>query len=442
MVRNYVETCRSCHAAIPNTCLQPLKPNLLPDRPWQYVHADFKGPIGAQYYLHVVIDQYSKYPEVDIVKSTSFEKLKPCLDRLMASHGIAEKLSTDNGSPYFSTEMKEYTKQLGVKHEPVTPDPQSNIFAENVVKILCKFIHSTIAERKNPKTELQNFLPTYHSTPHTMTGKSPAEMLYGQTLKTKLLQIFTKKESHDQTKVCGYHNAKKLQQKANFDRHQQGKDKHIKIGDKILIRQPKATTKPSFDPSSYQVTQINGNRITAQRHNQKRVHDKNHIKLLKDRPNYLKPSWNKNTSTTPTNYADFDIEGKIINKCNVTHPSTLSTPSLPYALTPAISEIPTVVQSSKNTSDISNPQIPYHKLSTSLFNITSEDQDNMQSLLSNLFNNTTQSINNNIITPPQNDNNRMFQSHNVQLSWNKELNSGPVVVREGEKEDEIQNKII
>ena len=77
-----------------------------------------------------------------------------------------------------------------------------------------------------------------------------------------------------------------------------------------------------------------------------------------------------------------------------------------------------------------------------MFNITSEDQDNMQSLLSNLFNNTTQSINNNIITPPQNDNNRMFQSHNVQLSWNKELNSGPVVVREGEKEDEIQNKII
>ena len=137
---------------------------------------------------------------------------------------------------------------------------------------------------------------------------------------------------------------------------------------------------------------------------------------MKDRPNYLKPSWNKNTPTTPTNCNDFDIEGKIINKHNVTHPSTLSTPSLPYASTPATSEIPTVVQSRENTSDIPNPQIPYHKLPTSMFNITSEDQENMQSSLSNLFNNTTQSIDNNIITPPQNDNNRMLRSHNVQLS--------------------------
>ena len=72
-----------------------------------------------------------------------------------------------------------------------------------------------------------------------------------------------------------------------------------------------------------------------------------------------------------------------------------------------------------------------------MFNITSEDQENMQSLLSNLFNNTTQSIDSNIITPLQNDNNRMLRSHNVQLSWNKELNSGPVVVREEEKDDEI-----
>ena len=156
---------------------------------------------------------------------------------------------------------------------------------------------------------------------------------------------------------------------------------------------------------------------------------------MKDRPNYLKPSWNKNTSTTTTNYADLDIKGKIISKHNATHPSTLSTPSLPYALTPAASENSNVVQSSENTSAIPNPQIPYHKLPTSLFNITSEE--NMQSLLSNLFNNTTQSIDNDIITPPQNVKNRILRSHTVQLSWSKELNSGPIVVKEGEKDDEI-----
>ena len=116
--------------------------------------------------------------------------------------------------------MKEYIYQTArLQHEPVTPeDPQSKRFAESFVKILCKFIHPTIAEGKDSKTELQNFLLIYHST-RTTTGKSPAEMLYGCTLKTKLPQNFTKKEPHDQTKVRGYHNAKKLQQKANLDRY-------------------------------------------------------------------------------------------------------------------------------------------------------------------------------------------------------------------------------
>lgn len=41
------------------------------ERPWQKLHADFKEPIGEQYCLHIIVNQYSKYSEVDIFKSTS-----------------------------------------------------------------------------------------------------------------------------------------------------------------------------------------------------------------------------------------------------------------------------------------------------------------------------------------------------------------------------------
>ena len=164
--------------------------------------------------------------EVDIFKSTLFKKLKPHLDKIIATHGIPEKLTTDNGSPYFCTELEEYTKRLGIQHDPVSlEDPQCNGFAKSFVKILCKFIHSTIAEGKDPQAELQHYLLIYRSTPHTTTGKSPAELLYGQTLKTMLPQIFTKKESHDKAKVQEYHNAKNLQQRANFDKHHRAKEK-------------------------------------------------------------------------------------------------------------------------------------------------------------------------------------------------------------------------
>ena len=53
----YVETCVSCLASVPNTCPEPLKPNFLPDRPWQKLHADFKGPIGSKYYLFTLATQ-------------------------------------------------------------------------------------------------------------------------------------------------------------------------------------------------------------------------------------------------------------------------------------------------------------------------------------------------------------------------------------------------
>ena len=180
----------------------------------------------------------------------------------------------------------------------------------------------------------------YCSTPHTATGKSPAELLYGQTLEAKLPQIFTKKESHDKAKVWEY-NTKKLQQKANFDKHHQAKEKHLETGNKILIRQTK-TTKPPFDPLTYNVTQVNGNRITAEHDNKKQVRDKNHVKLLKGHPNYLKPSWDKTTSIYSTNYANFDIEGKIVNKHVATSSVMIPTPNLPGDITPVAYETPNI----------------------------------------------------------------------------------------------------
>ena len=54
----------------------------MPGGPWQEVAVDFKGPIGGTkgYYFHVAIDTYSRYPEVQVVKSTSFNKLEAVLD--------------------------------------------------------------------------------------------------------------------------------------------------------------------------------------------------------------------------------------------------------------------------------------------------------------------------------------------------------------------------
>lgn len=399
-VKLFVQSCLPCNAAIPNVTPQPLQPNLLPDRPWQCLHADFKGPIGSKYYLHVIIDQYSKYPEVDIVKSTSFAALEPCLDRIIASHGIPERISTDNGSPYFGHEMAEYTKRNGIKHDPVTPeDPQSNGFAESFVKLLCKFLHTKIIEGQDPKKELQNYLLLYRATPHSSTGKSPAEMLNGRKIKTKLPQVFSSAESQEKQKIRQYHNEKKLQQKTYFDRRRNAKNTPVNHGDKVLIRQKKTTINSPFDPKPYKVIKVVGNRVTAERGESKRTRDKNYIKVLKPRPVELIPSWENGNNAQRTNYNDLDIEGINIYK---------------EILPQDIEEV--------------------EEQPNSLFAIDEEEENRMNEMFQNIYSiNNTHDIPSQCSTVTESPSKRVLRalrSHNKNLTWNKNMNSENVIIEQ------------
>ena len=86
-VLDYVQSCNACLSAVPQVATVPMQSNLLPECPWQYLNADFMGPIGGEFCFHIVIDQYSKYSEVDIVSSTSFKSLRPKLDRIFSGNG-------------------------------------------------------------------------------------------------------------------------------------------------------------------------------------------------------------------------------------------------------------------------------------------------------------------------------------------------------------------
>ena len=110
MVRSYVKSFLPCQTASPRTGQEPLKPKMLPDRPWQLIHADFKGPVGGRYYPHTFIDQYTKYPVVDIMISTSWEDMEPVVERMLAMFGNVEGLTKDGGVPYSSKELARYMK--------------------------------------------------------------------------------------------------------------------------------------------------------------------------------------------------------------------------------------------------------------------------------------------------------------------------------------------
>merc|ERR1712002_75100 len=103
MVEEKVKSCLPCQAAQTDggERTEPLRMTPLPGGPWQEVSADFLGPLPTGEYLLVVIDEYSRYPEVEVVTSTSSKATLPALDAIFARQGIPVlTLKSDNGPPF------------------------------------------------------------------------------------------------------------------------------------------------------------------------------------------------------------------------------------------------------------------------------------------------------------------------------------------------------
>ena len=189
--------------------------------------------------------------------------------------------------------MERYAIEKGFALTPVSPeDPKGNGFAENFVKFLCKMVHTSVIDGKDPKLEIFNYLLQYRATPHTTTGLSPAEMLFGRKIHTKLPRISVPKESEVDKDVRKKHDQKKLKQKDQHDKRHQAKEKLVEIGDQVLIQRKKSTVNSPFDPDPFTVTGVDGNKVSMERKDgTSRIRDKNQIKVVPKRPKDLIPTW-------------------------------------------------------------------------------------------------------------------------------------------------------
>ena len=71
------KTCKSCHGcqlvSAPSKP-EPMTRTQLPDAPWEHLAADFMGPLPSCDYLFVLVDYYSRYKVVEIIRSATSEK--------------------------------------------------------------------------------------------------------------------------------------------------------------------------------------------------------------------------------------------------------------------------------------------------------------------------------------------------------------------------------
>ena len=138
-VKDMIGSCIACQAnSHPNPPI-PLKMNDLLREPWHTIHLDLCGPFPTGEYVLVAIDAYSRFPEVEVIHSTSAKATILKLERIFSTHGLPEIIKSDNGPPFTSTEFKTYMQEKGIQHQRITPLwPQANSEAEDFMKPMKK----------------------------------------------------------------------------------------------------------------------------------------------------------------------------------------------------------------------------------------------------------------------------------------------------------------
>ncbi|XP_031333839.1 uncharacterized protein K02A2.6-like [Photinus pyralis] len=231
------DLCRNC-AACNSVRPLPQKTELhiwkWPQNSWERIHLDFLGPFKGSKYL-VITDAHTKWLEVLKMNLTTAEKTIEALRSIFARFGLPKFVCSDNGPPFNSVELHNYFHCNGITHILTAPyHPSSNGQAENSVKLVKQYFKKCLHENKSYDFGLQKFLFDYRNSLHSTTNKSPAELMFGRRLRTRLdlVRPYTADivQSNQQRQIRNYG----------------GKDKRVEIGDNVLFRDFSNPLKPSW----------------------------------------------------------------------------------------------------------------------------------------------------------------------------------------------------
>ncbi|XP_015777860.1 PREDICTED: mucin-2-like [Acropora digitifera] len=207
-LRTSARTALLVHNMHANILENHLSPTQFPHFPGKLVSQDLFALNGSAYLISV--DHY----ELDRLPSIQSSSVIQATKQHFSRHGVPHTLITDNGAQFTPEAFRPFAEKYNFKH--ITSSPywsQSNGRAEAAVKST-KHILRTAEDADLTLLSVRNTPPAGHT-------YSPAQRLFGRTLRTDLPQSSVTLEprtTHQDTVVLEHLHQKAWQKKALFDR--------------------------------------------------------------------------------------------------------------------------------------------------------------------------------------------------------------------------------
>ena len=261
-IEEHIKASHPCQVTSRPERAEPVCTTELPEKPWIHLAIDVCGPFPTGESVVVLTDYYSRWPEVQILKSVTSANILAWLDEVFATHGYPYQIKSDNTSYFTSREFPSTLKSWGVELKTVTEYwPQANGQVEHFNQGLLKHILTATATNKDWRKTLPTMLRKYRSTPYQTTQATPAQLLMHRELRTKIPKITHDQEENDSKLRKTDHNAKQSV-KEYADSKRKATTRALKPGDLVLLQQKHRIKYSSmYNPEPLRIIQVNASQI-------------------------------------------------------------------------------------------------------------------------------------------------------------------------------------
>jgi len=261
-----VKACRGCQMTATSESPEKISSTILPERPWEKIAMDVLGPFPNGVKFLVIVDYFSRFMEVIKLKDMDSKSIIKALDPIFARYGYPDRITTDNGSCFVSTEIETFFRDCNISHHKTTPlHPAANGTVERLNPGITRRLQIANVLKLDWEQELNKYLLMYRNHRHQTTGASPAELFFGRHLKDKVPSLPSHLQSTKHPEeVKERDKIQKIKKSEYADHRRRAKEKSLHPGDLVLMKQRKKDKfSTTFGGTPVKVVGKIGNSVTV-----------------------------------------------------------------------------------------------------------------------------------------------------------------------------------